>query len=1315
MEAVTVNNPPNTTPPTVAITYPPGGYLTAGKVVFNSVASDPFGIASVQYQLNGVNIGSALTAAPYRMLWDSSSVGSGTYTLVAIATDPSGLQTTSSAVTITVDHTPPTVTSVSPAAGSSGVSTASSLTATFSESVQTGSISLVLKDSSGTTIATTVSYDDPTHTATFTHGTQALEPLAAYTATVNATDLAGNSMAAPFSWSFTTANAIANATIWSPSTVPGQPATDDTSAVEVGVKFRSDVAGFISGVRFYKGGTSKGGIHVGHLWTNAGALLASATFTNETSFGWQQVNFATPVAITAGTTYVASYFAPLGEYAADSGYFASSGVNSGPLHALADGVDGGDGVFIYSSSGAFPTQTFASTNYWVDIVFNSSTQDTTPPTVTGEFPSANATNIAQNSAITATFSKPVQATTISFVLKDSVGNAVAGTVSYNTSTNTVSLTPSAVLAPLSTYTATVSGAKDLSGNVMTAPFSWSFTTTNPSAPPVVTAETPAPGSTGVDKAANITATFSKQVDPTTISFVLTDASNNIIPSTISYDNEANVATLNPNSALVAGTTFTATVSGAKDLLGNAMTAPVTWSFTTAIVTTGDTIWSSTATPAVASANDTSPVEVGVKFRSDSAGTITGLRFYKGTANTGTHVGHLWTSAGTLLATATFSGETASGWQQVNFSTPVGISANTTYIASYYAPVGGYAYTSAFFASAGADNAPLHALANGTDGPNGVYLYHTGGGFPTSSYNSTNYWVDVVFSPGGAGPTVVSQTPTPGATGVSASTTVTAVFSGAVQSNTISFVLVDAAGNTVPSSLSYNSGTLTATLTPNKALSNLTTYTATVSGATDSFGNVMIPVSWSFTTFGNTIWSASATPAVSSANDTSAIELGVKFESNQSGVISGIRFYKGSANTGTHVAHLWDSSGDLLATGTFTNESVSGWQQVNFASPIAIAANTIYIASYYAPVGGYSLTSSYFAASGVTNGPLQALSSPAAGGNGVYIYGSGGGFPTNSNSGSNFWVDVVFLGGSSSSGTWTQTSVADFSSGTNSGTTVTNTGGGAVQEAPTLVDDFTGASLGSNWSTISWTSQGGGATSVTTANSIVSIQGAQVLSVPTYVNTALEGTMAFAPVAYQHFGLSTGFASFTGNYWAMFSTGATTNTLFARVNSNGTSQDVSLGSLPSGFHDYKIVPIATGFQFYVDSVLQTTIGITFPSGTAASIGFSDFKGVSGSPLQADWVKVYQFAASATFVSSVFDAGQTVTWGVASWNASIPTGTGITVMTRTSIDGINWTSWAAVSNGGAVASPPGRFIQYEVIFTTTNPLLTAVFDDITFNWS
>jgi hypothetical protein len=183
----------------------------------------------------------------------------------------------------------------------------------------------------------------------------------------------------------------------------------------------------------------------------------------------------------------------------------------------------------------------------------------------------------------------------------------------------------------------------------------------------------------------------------------------------------------------------------RDAAGNLATS-ATFNFTTgAAPSCPCSIWSTSATPAIASQGDTGAVELGVKFRSDAAGYIRGIRFYKGPANTGTHVGSLWSSTGTRLANATFTGETASGWQTVLFATPVQIQAGVTYIASYHAPNGGYSRNEFGFTDAGVDNAPLHALRSGVDGPNGLYAYGPAGSFPTNSYNATNYWVDVIFA------------------------------------------------------------------------------------------------------------------------------------------------------------------------------------------------------------------------------------------------------------------------------------------------------------------------------------------------------------------------------------------------------------------------------------------------------------------------------------------------------------------------------------------------------------------------------------------
>ncbi len=219
--------------------------------------------------------------------------------------------------------------------------------------------------------------------------------------------------------------------------------------------------------------------------------------------------------------------------------------------------------------------------------------------------------------------------------------------------------------------------------------------------------------------------------------------------------------LNPGTGAISGTPtstgnfgFTAQVTDSSNPPQN-----TTKGLNLAIANATTTIWPSTAVPGIVDGGPDSPVELGVKFRSDVSGTIRGIRFYKAAANTGTHVGNLWSSTGSLLATGTFSGETASGWQQLNFTTPVNITANTVYVASYRANTGHYSINANYFTSSGVDNPPLHALANGVSGGNGVFRYGASSAFPNQSWNSSNYWVDVVFE-AGPPPTLNSIAVTP---------------------------------------------------------------------------------------------------------------------------------------------------------------------------------------------------------------------------------------------------------------------------------------------------------------------------------------------------------------------------------------------------------------------------------------------------------------------------------------------------------------------------------------------------------------------------
>ena len=236
-----------------------------------------------------------------------------------------------------------------------------------------------------------------------------------------------------------------------------------------GCEFQAARDGFIAGVRFYKEPDNTGA-HIGSLWSSTGTLLASGTFTNETAVGWQELDFSAPVAVTAGTTYVASYFSSTGHPGVTAQGLASA-VTNGPLTALAGG-----GVYVYGASNTFPTSTYNNNNYWVDVVYSQSA-GATPPVVSTESPAGGlGRGDAVSVAPSATFSQPVTPGTVSFTVKDSGGNSVAGSVGFNSADTVATFTPSSPLAGSTTYTATVSGAQNASGTPMSSPFSWSFST-----------------------------------------------------------------------------------------------------------------------------------------------------------------------------------------------------------------------------------------------------------------------------------------------------------------------------------------------------------------------------------------------------------------------------------------------------------------------------------------------------------------------------------------------------------------------------------------------------------------------------------------------------------------------------------------------------------------------------------------------------------------------------------------------------------------------------------------------------------------------
>lgn len=414
------------------------------------------------------------------------------------------------------------------------------------------------------------------------------------------------------------------------------------------------------------------------------------------------------------------------------------------------------------------------------------------------------------------------------------------------------------------------------------------------------------------------------------------------------------------------------------------------------------------TPDIGASDDTSPTELGLRFEPRADGFITGVRFFKGAGNGGTHTGSLWSATGERLATGEFTGESATGWQTLKFTSPVAVKTGQTYVASYTAPQGRYAFEADAFYE-GPRLAPPLKVAGGF-GAQAAGVFGRPGQFPADSHRSSHYFVDVVFNTVDDSPLVVTeQKPLAGSTSVALTTTVKAVLSKPVRAGSTPALAVIAAGGTIiRGTNAYDAASRTITFTPAAPLAANTSHMATVS-AVDALGQVVSTGrQWSFTSAKPaaapgvcpcTLFDDATQPANDSAADTESVTLGVKFTPEVDGTITALRFHKGPRNTGEHVGTLWAADGTELARGTFSGESTAGWQTLQLSSPVSVQAGRDYVASYTAPRGGYSLTPGAFADGSLSRSPLRVAARA-----GVFRYGQG--FPT-SDSTANYMVDVVF--------------------------------------------------------------------------------------------------------------------------------------------------------------------------------------------------------------------------------------------------------------------------------------------------------------------
>ncbi len=308
----------------------------------------------------------------------------------------------------------------------------------------------------------------------------------------------------------------------------------------------------------------------------------------------------------------------------------------------------------------------------------------------------------------------------------------------------------------------------------------------------------------------------------------------------------------------------------------------------------------------------------------------------------------------------------------------------------------------------------------------------------------------------------------------------------------------------------------------------------------------------------------------------------------------------------------------------------------------------------------------------------------------------------------------------SSGSLVNTSIADFNQACVllNQVHVSDVGGGAVALAAAFADDFNLSTLNASlWLAGSWS--GGGYTPNISA-SVINVHaagGAWVRSVPAFTHGSLEALAQFGSGPYEHIGF--GSDGFSGNRYLIFSTLSGDGNLYARVNNNGSEQNVKIGAIPGGFHRYHIDWTALNSStdqvvFYLDGAQVASFSLSSSGATGYYVYLSNTQDAPS--LDVDAVQAApNYLTPGQYTSCALDAGSGNAWNQVAWNAVLPAGTAAQVETQLSDDNLTWSAWSTAASSAGTALSPARYARYRLSLSTSDLTVTPLIHAVTLSYT